>query len=67
MTTRPPADSISRSLAPLRDVVASLVQAAAGELPPKADRKKLIRKLRAAGPSALPALLRDAVRGPFLS
>lgn len=50
--------SISRSLAPLRDVVASLSQASAGSQPSPNDRRRLVRRVRAAGSSALPALLR---------
>ena len=49
---------ISRSLAPLRDVVASLSAASTGALPSNNDRRRLVRRVRAAGSSALPALLR---------
>lgn len=50
--------AISRSLRPLREVVASLSAAGAGAMPRASDRRKLARRVRAAGSSVLPALLR---------
>src|SRR5690349_14225222 len=49
---------ISRALGPLRDVVRSLAQAALGEVPTGTERQKMVRKVRSAGPSALPTLVR---------
>src|SRR6478752_6343599 len=49
---------ISRSLAPLRDVVASLQAASSGTAPVGNDRRRLVRRVRAAGSAALPALAR---------
>jgi tetratricopeptide (TPR) repeat protein len=50
--------TISASLAPLRDVVASLARAHAGWFPIGPDRQRLLRRARLAGLAALPSLLR---------
>lgn len=49
---------ISKSLAPLREVVASLSAAANGVLPAGTKRRRMVRRAREAGVAALPALLR---------
>jgi tetratricopeptide (TPR) repeat protein len=48
---------ISRSLAPLREVMNSLVEARAGTVPAGADRARLVRRARAAGPAVVPKLV----------
>ena len=48
---------ISRCLAPLREVVSSLAQARSGAVPVGADRAKLVRRARAAGPAVIPKLI----------
>ena len=48
---------ISRCLAPLREVVQSLIEARSGTVPAGPDRARLIRRARAAGPAALPRLM----------
>ena len=48
---------ISRCLAPLREVVSSLVQARTGTVPAGADRARLVRRARAAGPAVVPKLI----------
>jgi tetratricopeptide (TPR) repeat protein len=53
----PRTTDISRCLAPLREVVGSLVQARSGEVPAGADRAKLVRRARAAGPAVVPKLI----------
>lgn len=53
------ATDISRSLAPLRDVVRSLRDAADGHIPEGNARRRIVRRARAAGTAALPALLRS--------
>ena len=58
MAERPSTIPVSRSLSPLRDVVASLSQAASGDLPTGSARQRLVRRVRAAGLSALPCLVR---------
>jgi len=58
-----PGAPISRSLAPLRDVVASLAAAGSGQLPSATERRKLVRRVQAAGSAALPALLRALCSG----
>ncbi len=58
MAVRPTAAGISRSLAPLRDVVASLASARDGAVPSGNDRRRLVRRARAAGAAAVPALIR---------
>ena len=52
-----PTTDISKSLAPLREVVSSLVQARGGTIPAGADRAKLVRRARAAGPAVVPRLI----------
>ncbi|MCS6914282.1 MAG: tetratricopeptide repeat protein [Myxococcales bacterium] len=52
------ATEISRSLAPLRDVVHSLRAAAEGRFPEPAERRRLVRRARQAGAAVLPSLLR---------
>jgi|SRR5579871_3169690 len=49
---------ISRSLSPLREIVASLADARGGRLPAGNDRRRLVRRVRAAGVAAVPALVR---------
>jgi Flp pilus assembly protein TadD len=49
---------ISKSLAPLRDVVASLAAARTGSPPLGADRRRMVRRVKAAGVAAVPALVR---------
>lgn len=49
---------ISKSLAPLREVVASLARARQGGAPSPSDRRRLVRRVRAAGVAAVPALVR---------
>jgi tetratricopeptide (TPR) repeat protein len=51
--------TISAALAPLREVVASLVRAQAGHLPTGTERQRLVRRARRAGPAVLPSLLRS--------
>ncbi len=53
----PRTTDISRCLAPLREVVSSLVQARSGAVPAGADRAKLVRRARAAGPAVVPKLI----------
>jgi tetratricopeptide (TPR) repeat protein len=53
----PRTTDISRCLAPLREVVGSLVQARSGAVPVGADRAKLVRRARAAGPAVVPKLI----------
>ena len=48
---------ISRCLAPLREVVSSLLQARSGTVPAGADRAKLVRRARAAGPAVVLKLI----------
>jgi Flp pilus assembly protein TadD len=50
--------NISKSLIPLRDVVASFNKASRGDVPFGAERQRLLRRLRKAGNSAVPALIR---------
>lgn len=52
------ATDISRSLAPLREVVGSLSRAADGHIPSGRERRRLVRRTQSAGTAALPALLR---------
>ncbi len=52
------ASGISRSLGPLRDVVASLDEARRGQPPAGNQRRRLVRRVRAAGVAAVPALVR---------
>src|SRR5260370_13106761 len=54
----PHVGEISRALGPLRDVVQSLTQARDGEIPSGVERQKLVRRVRSAGPAAVPALMR---------
>ncbi len=49
---------ICNSLEPLRDILGSLRQASAGEIPSGSERKRLLRRLRVAGNSAVPSLVR---------
>src|SRR5579883_1332371 len=49
---------ISRSLAPLRDVVGSLSRARRGHYPRGAERRRLVRRTQAAGAAVLPSLVR---------
>lgn len=51
------ASDISRCLAPLREVVASLQLARNGDVPSGADRARLVRRARAAGPAVVPKLI----------
>lgn len=53
----PRAGEISRSLAPLREVVQSLAEARAGSVPSGANRARLVRRARAAGPAVVPRLV----------
>jgi Flp pilus assembly protein TadD len=53
----PQATEISRCLAPLREVVQSLVQARGGEVPTGSERPRLVRRARAAGPAVVPRLI----------
>jgi tetratricopeptide (TPR) repeat protein len=53
----PRTSEISRCLAPLREVVASLQQARSGAVPAGADRARLVRRARAAGPAVVPKLI----------
>ncbi len=53
----PQTTDISRSLAPLREVVSSLIKARSGTVPAGADRAKLVRRARAAGPAVVPKLI----------
>lgn len=53
----PQATDISRCLAPLREVVSSLAQARSGAVPAGADRVRLVRRARAAGPAVVPRLV----------
>jgi tetratricopeptide (TPR) repeat protein len=52
------APEISNALAPLRDIQDSLKKASDGKVPIGAERKRLLRRLRSAGNSAVPALVR---------
>ena len=54
---------ISKSLAPLREVVAALAQAAAGRGPNRTQRRRLTQRAREAGAAVLPTLLRSLVSG----
>jgi Flp pilus assembly protein TadD len=54
----PLVDDISKALAPLRSVVQSLQQAASGDIPTGATRRKLVRCVRTAGNAAVPTLIR---------
>ena len=49
---------ISRSLAPLREVVGSLSRAMSGQIPAGQERRRLVRRAQAAGAAAIPALIR---------
>ena len=49
---------ISKSLGPLREVVRSLSQARGGAIPSGLERQRLVRRVRSAGPAAVPALMR---------
>jgi tetratricopeptide (TPR) repeat protein len=53
----PRTSEISRSLAPLREVLQSLLEARAGTVPAGADRARLVRRARAAGPAVVPKLV----------
>ncbi len=53
----PRTSEISRCLAPLREVIESLQQARAGDVPAGADRARLVRRARAAGPAVVPKLV----------
>src|SRR5947209_7741246 len=53
----PQKTDISRCLAPLREVVSSLSQARSGAVPSGADRARLVRRARAAGPAVVPKLV----------
>ena len=53
----PRTTDISRCLAPLREVVESLSQARGGDVPAGADRARLVRRARAAGPAVVPKLI----------
>src|SRR2546423_10095233 len=53
----PQTTDISRCLAPLREVVTSLVEARSGAVPAGADRARLVRRARAAGPAVVPRLI----------
>lgn len=48
---------ISRCLAPLREVVESLSEARRGAVPDGAERARLVRRARLAGPAAVPRLM----------
>jgi Flp pilus assembly protein TadD len=50
---------VSKALAPLRAVVHSLAEAGAGRIPGGADRKRILRAARQAGPAAVPVLMRS--------
>lgn len=50
---------ISRSLAPLREVVGSLSRAVVGDMPKGQERRRLVRRAQLAGASAIPALIRS--------
>jgi tetratricopeptide (TPR) repeat protein len=52
------APEISNALAPLRDVLASLKRASEGNVPSGIERKRLLKRLQAAGNSAVPSLVR---------
>jgi tetratricopeptide (TPR) repeat protein len=49
---------ICNSLEPLRDLLSSLKEAAEGRVPTGSERKRLLRRLRIAGNSAVPSLVR---------
>src|SRR5260370_4071256 len=49
---------ISNALLPLREVTDSLRQAASGDIPAGAERRRLVRRVRTAGNAAVPALIR---------
>jgi tetratricopeptide (TPR) repeat protein len=49
---------ISNALAPLRDLLDSLKRAAQGDSPGKPERRRLLRRLKSAGNSAVPSLVR---------
>jgi tetratricopeptide (TPR) repeat protein len=49
---------ISHALSPLREIVDSLQRANEGEVPSGAERRRLVRRVRSAGNSAIPALAR---------
>lgn len=49
---------ISNALGPLRDVLQSLGEAREGRIPSGAERKRLVRRVRAAGNGAVPSLVR---------
>jgi tetratricopeptide (TPR) repeat protein len=53
----PRSAEISRCLAPLREVVESLTQARGGDVPDGAERARLVRRARSAGPAAIPKLM----------
>jgi tetratricopeptide (TPR) repeat protein len=53
------APEISNALAPLREVQDSLKRASNGQVPIGAERKRLLRRLRSAGNSAVPSLVRS--------
>jgi tetratricopeptide (TPR) repeat protein len=55
--TEPRTGEISRSLAPLRDIVQSLDAARHGDIPEGGERTKLIRRVRSAGAAAIPRLI----------
>ncbi len=56
-------DDISNALSPLRDIVASLAAARSGTPPEGNTRRRLVRRVRAAGVAAIPTLVR-AVASP---
>ncbi|MSP61870.1 MAG: tetratricopeptide repeat protein [Myxococcales bacterium] len=58
LSLRGPHLGISRSLGPLREVVASLVLARRGSPPAGTDRRRIVRRVRAAGVAAIPSLVR---------
>lgn len=55
--TAPRVGEISRSLSPLRDVVAALKRARGGQTPATAERQRLARRARSAGPAVIPRLV----------
>jgi tetratricopeptide (TPR) repeat protein len=53
------ASEISNALAPLREILSSLKRASEGQVPFGPERRRLLRRLKVAGNSAVPSLVRS--------